>query len=141
MTDLIKKMDNNFLASFVGLDRMFESLGIQSSYLPYDLVKLNDNKYILTLALAGFDKEDIDIYLHDDTLEIRGKKNENNKNEDEKNGIEYIHKGIGKRSFTFRIGLTPWCEIEDAKMHNGLLSVAIVVEQKNDSQRKIEITD
>lgn len=134
MTDIMKKMDD-VLASFIGLDRMWDNLGFQCSYPPYDVIKKDQNTYELHMALAGFKREDLDITLSDNVLSIKGSKKK------DVDKLEYIHKGIAQRAFEFRIGVSEWAEVQKASMKDGLLIIELKIEQKQDSIRKIDIVD
>jgi molecular chaperone IbpA len=105
-----------------------------SNFPPHNIVKLDDNRYLVELAIAGFSKDDIDISVEDNTLMIRGEK----KDKDE--SVTYIHRGIGTRSFTKSLTIADTVEVRGAEFKDGILRVAlenIIPESKK--PRKIEI--
>ncbi len=83
--------------STVGFDRLFDMLessaaGNGENYPPFDLIKVDDNKYRIEVAVAGFKRDEIDITSHQSVLIIRGQKSE-------ETGNNYVHRGIATRSF------------------------------------------
>ena len=103
------------------------------NFPPHNIIKLDENKYVVELAVAGFSKDDIDIQVQDNTLTIKGEKQE-------KEGYEYLHRGIGTRSFTKTITIADTIEVKGAEYKDGILRVGlenIIPEHKK--PRKIEI--
>ena len=82
---------------------MFESSGLQTNYPPYDIIKQDDAKYDIQVALAGYSKKDINIEYADNLLTIKSVKDSNSAKKDSESGV--LHKGISKRFFskTFNI--------------------------------------
>ena len=114
------------LRSFVGFDNFFEELENfsnqkQTNYPAYDIVKLNDDEYQITLAVSGLNKEDISIEMHDGVLSIIGK----NINEIKNENIHYVYKGIAKRGFEQKFRLERYVEVKDAKIKDGLLTISL----------------
>ena len=104
-----------------------------TNFPPHNIIKLDENKYVVELAVAGFSKDDIDIQVQDNTLTIKGEKQE-------KEGYEYLHRGIGTRSFTKTITIADTIEVKGAEYKDGILRVGlenIIPEHKK--PRKIEI--
>jgi molecular chaperone IbpA len=89
------------------------------SYPPYNIEKLSDDDYRITMAVAGFGEGDIDVTVHDHTLVIAGKTRHD---EDQ---VQYLHRGIAGRSFERRFELADYIRVEGASMANGLLHVAL----------------
>lgn len=89
----------------------------QNGYPPFNLEKLDDHNYRITLAVAGFGIDDIDITVADNTLTIAG----NIKERDEQR--TFVHKGIAERSFTRSFVLADHVNVTNANMENGLLTV------------------
>ena len=87
---------------------------------PYNIAKLEDETYQVTLAVAGFKKSDIEIQLEDGTLVIKGTSEVLN---DE--GVEYLHKGIAERNFIRTFKLAEFVEVKSAKLEDGILRVAL----------------
>ena len=105
----------------------------QNNYPPYNVIKEDEDTYIVEIALAGFDKEDLDVTVDQDTLIVKG--------EQEKKETEYTHKGIANRSFTRSFALGEYMEVTKAEFENGMLSVTverIVPEDKKPKTIKIK---
>ena len=114
--------------STIGFDRLFEFLenaGREQAdnYPPYDIEKLSDDRYRITLAVAGFGENDIDITARQNMLVITGRKAEN-RNRDG----NFVHVGIATRAFERRFELADFVRVEDATMGDGLLSIELVRE-------------
>ena len=108
---------------FIGWDSFFKDIEKMprstSNYPPYDLVKFNDDTYMIELALAGFSKDDIEVSQEKNNLIIKG--------HIEDDGQEnYIHKGIATRSFTRTFSLAEYIEIKHVTWLNGILAVTLV---------------
>ena len=112
--------------STVGFDRLFDALenssraDAQDGFPPFDIVRTGDDHYRITLAVAGFTREEIDITAQQNQLIIAGQKAE--KNEDEG---EFIHRGIALRSFERRFQLADFVEVKDASYTDGLLNISL----------------
>jgi molecular chaperone IbpA len=97
----------------------------RTSYPPYDIVELEDNKYVVNVAVAGFRREDIIITSEDSTLSITGSyglKEEQNKDANEE---KFIHNGIARRDFNLNFMLAEHVEIDSAKLEDGVLSIRL----------------
>ena len=104
------------------------------NFPPHNIIKLDENKYAVELAVAGFSKDEIDIQVQENTLTIKGEKIEGTPN------LEYLHRGIGTRSFTKSITIADTIEVKGAEYKDGILRIGlenIVPEHKK--PRKIEI--
>ena len=116
-----------FRRSAVGFDRLFDMLetnaqsGNGENYPPFDLIKVDDNKYRIEVAVAGFKQGDIDITSHQNVLIVRGQK-------DEEANANYIHRGIATRSFERRFALADHINVTGADLHDGMLSLELVRE-------------
>ena len=121
----------------VGFERIQEQ--IESSilkgvpgYPPYNIKKVDDNKYAVELAVAGFAKTDIDIELADGVLKISGA----TKSDDS----QFLHKGIAGRNFTQTFTLGEYMVVNSASLENGLLTVKIEREiPEEDKPKAIKI--
>jgi molecular chaperone IbpA len=105
-----------------------------ANFPPHNIIKLDENKYAVELAVAGFSKDEIDIQVQENTLTIKGEKNEGTPN------LEYLHRGIGTRSFTKSITIADTIEVKGAEYKDGILRIGlenIIPEHKK--PRKIEI--
>ncbi len=129
-----------FYRSTVGFDRLFDLLDgatkfdTGSTYPPYDIEATGENTYRITMAVAGFGEQDLDIQAHENVLTIKGQKAEA---EDEK---RYLYHGIAGRSFERRFQLADHVLVTGAKLENGLLHVELKREIPEALKpRKIEI--
>lgn len=91
-----------------------------SGYPPYNISKDADDIYEITLAVAGFKKDDIDIELEDGTLKVTGKSEVLN-NDDR----EFLHKGIAERNFVRTFKLAEYVEVKNAKLEDGILRISL----------------
>ena len=110
---------------------------LTTSYPPYNIVKSGKNKYDVEVALAGFNKKDINVNVGDGMLTIESKKEDKISDEDE-NG-EVLHKGISQRYFKRSFSVADDVEVKGAKLENGLLRVSM--ERKVPEARKLKIID
>jgi len=104
------------------------------NYPPYNIKKIEDNKYVIELAVAGFARQDIEITIENNKLIIKGNSADDNDN--------FIFKGIANRAFTRTFALDEQIEIKDAALFNGMLKIAldrIIPEHKK--PRKIEVKE
>jgi len=125
---------------FIGIDRELSrfrhtsELAAKQSYPPYNLIKIDDDNYMLTLAVAGFTKKEVDITLNNGTLTITGAIAEDDSH-------EYLHKGIALRKFTRTFALGEYMEVISAEMDNGMLYVSVrreIPEEKKPKQITIK---
>jgi molecular chaperone IbpA len=116
-----------FRRSTVGFDRLFDLLENSAagqagdSYPPFDLVQLDENSYRISLAVAGFRKDEIDITSQQNLLIVAGRKSNDA-------GAGFIHRGIATRSFERRFGLADHVTVRSADLNDGLLSIDLVRE-------------
>jgi molecular chaperone IbpA len=110
-----------FDSIFDEFDRMLESTERYSTnYPPYNIKRVNDTNYRIEVALAGYDKDDIEVELKDSALTVRNKTKE--QSIDEKgNGV--IHKGISTRQFERAFTISEDIKVKDAELKNGLLTI------------------
>ena len=87
------------------------------NYPPYNIERLTENEYRITMAVAGFGKEDVKIEVKENTLSIRGEKEEADKER------TFLHRGIASRAFERRFQLADHVEVRGADVKDGLLSV------------------
>ncbi len=119
------------------LDRVVKTSG--DGYPPYNIERVAgdaDSGEVLriTLAVAGFTRDQLDVAVEDNQLTIRGKR------EDEKDR-EYLHRGIAARQFQRSFVLADGIEVRDADLSNGLLSIELVRPDPEHLVRKIEISE
>ena len=125
----------------VGFDRTFDSLALlasskdnETNYPPYNIRKLSEDQYTIELAVAGFDEENIDIELVEETLIING-----NRPKEASDGL--LHQGLAARDFIKKFVLSDDMEIKGAALSNGMLYVGVervIPDEKK--PRKIELT-
>ena len=128
--------------STLGFDKFFDdvekllSMDVQksiSNFPPHNIIKVDDTRYVVELAVAGFSKDEIDISVNEGLLTVKGEK------ENETN-VQYLHKGIGTRSFTKTLTIADTIEVKGAEFKDGILRIGlenIVPDSKK--PRKIEI--
>ena len=113
----------------VGFDSVFDELlrastqQSQQNYPPYNVIKHDENKFIIELAVAGFREGDVTVTVEKNQLTIVGEKIES-LDELEKN-VEYLHRGISSRSFNRTFTLADHVEVTGADVSNGILSVTL----------------
>ena len=114
--------------STVGFDRLFDLLennaraATADNYPPFNLERVADDRYRITLAVAGFTRDEIDITAQQNLLLVTGRK-------DEKAGLpNFLHVGIANRSFERRFELADFVFVEDARLNDGLLVIDLVRE-------------
>lgn len=128
--------------STVGFDRLaslFDSMGSLEgdtpNYPPYNIERLGDNEYRITMAVAGFSEDDLNIEVKENAVTIRGEHSETEKDS------EFLHRGIATRAFERRFQLADHVEVSGAKIEHGLLHVDLVREIPEAMKpRTIEIT-
>ena len=127
---------NTFTPYAVGFDRQFDRLfdyathQMESSgYPPYNIQKTEDFKFEIEMALAGFDKKDINIEVAEGVLTVKSIKDKDSSATDEYT----LYKGISQRNFTRKFTLADDIVVNDAKLENGMLTIyleRIVPEEK-----------
>lgn len=143
------------MRSTIGFDnvsRLLDSVArvnsSESSYPPYDIEKLDQNQYRISMAVAGFSEDELDVTVKDEVLIISGKSAAGRAESDKADhgadhGAEapvYLHRGIAKRAFERRFQLADTVRIGGASLANGLLHVELVREIPEERRpRQIEI--
>lgn len=138
----LTRFDTNALnRAFLGFDRLFQDMEnrftnqANNNYPPYNIERSGDT-YTVTLAVAGFDKEEIDVSVDQDQLIIKGQKAKT----DQTDGIEVLHRGLGFRDFERVFTLSEHMEVRDAEIKNGLLTICIQrIIPESLQPRKIEV--
>jgi molecular chaperone IbpA len=140
---------------FVGFDKVAEKMAtiadetakLATKYPPYNLKKIDENKYIIEMAVAGFAKQDLEIEIADDKLIIKGnvKSGEPAEETSEEGNWTWplmLHQGLAQRPFTRTFSLADNVEIKGASLLNGILKIvleSIIPEHKK--PKKIDIED
>jgi len=124
----------------IGFDNMFDQfesllsdggLSTQSNYPPYNIRKAGKDKYAIEVAVAGFNKDDVEVEYEDNLLTVKTKKVDKAAEKDMDG--EIIHRGISQRSFSRSFTIADDIKVEGAKIKDGLLTInceKIVPEQK-----------
>lgn len=114
--------------SSVGFDRLAalldSSLRAESAapgYPPYNIEVLEQDHYAITIAVAGFEKDELDIKVENGVLKVHGKKTESDQR-------KYLHQGIAYRAFERKFNLADHVEVHGADLQNGLLTINLVRE-------------
>tara|TARA_Y100000590_G_scaffold470688_1_gene667813 strand:+ start:1201 stop:1659 length:459 start_codon:yes stop_codon:yes gene_type:complete len=136
MTNKALSIFNKLRPVSIGFDSMFNhfesmfdddffnlSPALTNNYPPYNIVKSGKNKYDIEIALAGFNKKDIDVNVEDGMLTIETKKEEKASEKDEDG--EVLHKGISKRYFKRSFSIANDVEVKGAELKDGLLRVSM----------------
>jgi len=147
MTSKDLSIFNSLRPFSVGFDDMFDqfesmlsngSLSMQSNYPPYNIRKTGKDKYSIEVALAGFNKKDVEVEFEDNLLTVKTK--QVSKSEDKDKEGEIIHKGISQRQFARSFTIADDVKVSGAELKDGLLTIAcerIVPEHKE--KKLIEI--
>lgn len=141
---------NNYMGSdldifvdpfFLGFERLnhvvnsfHKTYNEQNKYPVYNVIRRDEDNYVVQVAVTGFSKDDIEITVNDQDLVIKG-------NAEKDDSTEFIHKGIATRAFTRTFALGEYMEVTGAKVENGLLSVTverIIPEDKKPKTIKIK---
>ena len=125
----------------IGFDNLFDDLmrvnaqQSNNNYPPYDIVQINDDEYMISLAVAGFGHNNLNITKDKKTLVIEGKHSrETVDNED--TTAKYLHKGISERSFRREFQLADHVEISNAHLELGILNVNLKREVPEEAKPK-----
>ena len=107
-------------------------------YPPYNIEKLGEDAYRITMAVAGFAEDELDVTVKENTLVISGQAKAE---EGEESEVQYLHRGIARRAFERRFELADTIKVQGAGLENGLLVISlqrVIPEEKK--PRSIEIT-
>jgi molecular chaperone IbpA len=125
---------------FIGFNRELERMATvhqaatRQTYPPYDVLKLDEDTFQVSIAVAGFTKDDIDVSVENGTLIVKGEIKEVTDG-------EYLHKGIAARKFTRTFALGEYMEVTGANIEDGMLHVnvdRIIPEEKKPKKIKIK---
>ncbi|MBY0562218.1 Hsp20 family protein [Hyphomicrobium sp.] len=115
-----------FYRSAIGFDRLFQLLDqsagydSESTYPPYNIERTGENAYRITLAVAGFAQNELNIEVKEQTLSVAGEKAPDSAEK------TYLHRGIAARAFERRFQLADHVDVTGAKFENGLLHIDLV---------------
>ena len=128
---------------FVGFDNIFNELERlvdgtaptrNTSFPPHNIIKLDDNKYVVEMAVAGFGQDEVDVEIQDGILIVKGEKKDQAE-------VDYLYRGIATRSFTKSIRLSDTIEVRGAQFKDGILKIGLEnVIPEHKKPRKIEFS-
>ena len=104
------------------LDNALRSQKAAVGFPPYDIETTGEDRYAITLAVAGFEESELDIQVEKGVLSVRGKK------ADDSEEKSYLYRGIANRSFERKFNLADYIEVSGADLKNGLLTISLVKE-------------
>ena len=112
--------------STIGFDRLFDlaesaQRSTEDNYPPYNIERLGEDRYQISLAVAGFSPDEISITAEQNVVIVEG-------NKPEKTQSEYLYRGISTRAFKRQFNLADYVQVKDASFDNGLLNIALVRE-------------
>ena len=131
MTSKDLSIFNSLRPFSIGFDDMFDQfesmlgnggMTMQSNYPPYNIRKTGKDNYSIEVALAGFNKKDVEVEFEDNILTVRTK--QLNKSEDQNVDGEIIHKGISQRQFARSFTIADDVKIGEAQLKDGLLTIS-----------------
>jgi len=136
-----KFFDSRYFVGYEPIVKRFNEISQSISrslpnYPPYNIVKLDENKYVIEIAVAGFGKQHLDVEINDGTLTIMGRI------ESDQEGGHYLYKGIADRAFSRTFNVSDTVEIKNAQLLNGMLKIwleNIIPDSKK--SKKIEIDE
>merc|ERR1711959_645965 len=146
MTSKDLSIFNSLRPFSIGFDDMFDQfenmlgnggMTMQSNYPPYNIRKAGKDNYAIEVALAGFNKKDVEVEFEDNLLTVRTK--QVNKSEDKNADGEIIHKGISQRQFARSFTIADDVKVNGAELKDGLLTIAcerIVPKKKKKKKKK-----
>ncbi|MBC2778153.1 Hsp20 family protein [Parasphingopyxis marina] len=123
---------------YENLNRLVDAAtrGEGSAYPPYNIEKVGEDAYRISMAVAGFGEDDLDVTVHENVLIVSGRVSER----EEEETREFLHRGIGTRAFERRFELADTIQVTDAGYENGLLNIDLVREIPEEKRpRKIAI--
>ncbi len=119
----------SFHRATIGFDRMFEQMERQfanspngQGYPPYNIAQINDEEYMISLAVAGFGMDNLNITKDGDTLKVEGTAPKGDED------VNYLHKGIGGRNFRREFTLAEHVDVKNAQLELGMLNIHLVRE-------------
>ena len=119
LSSLLDRINRNSIGLDEYFDRVFKQHETTSNYPPYNLVQVSNVESRLELALAGFKKEEVNVYTEYGKLFVDGKK------EDGETETTYVHRGMAQRSFTRSWTLSDETEVRSVSFEDGLLSITL----------------
>lgn len=140
MSQLARYDVNALSKALVGFDRIFDDMErrfanqLTTNYPPYNIARIEENHYEISIAVTGFDKSEINVTLEQDRLTVTGQRVE--KSDD---NIEFLHRGLALRDFERTFTLADHMKIKSAEMKNGILT--ILIEREIPEEMKPRVID
>ena len=112
-----------YYRSSIGFDRMLDLLGapqrpdFDETWPPYDIERLDEDRYSITMAVAGFAEDEISIMAEPNALLVEGRRS------DDENGRKFLHRGIAHRAFRRQFDLADFVKVTAASLEHGLLRI------------------
>ena len=132
----------NFHRATIGFDRLFDEMearfanSASNGYPPYNIAQINEDEYMISLAVAGFGMDNLEITKDGNILRVEGTSPKGDEN------VNYLHKGIGGRSFRREFTLADHVEVQNASLELGMLNIHLKREVPEELQpKRIKITD
>ena len=137
MSTRLTLFDSPLFLGFEEIEQTFDKLrkSAQEGYPPYNIEQISSNLLRISIAVAGFEKRDLEINLEGNQLQIKGHR------KDDSDERIFLHRGIATRQFQRNFVLAEGIEVEGASMENGLLSVDLSQPINSEESKKIEIKD
>lgn len=117
-TALLNKAFIGFDSLFKEFESKFENLNV--TYPPYNVVKYDDNRYALEIAVTGFDPADVSVEIDNRTLVVNASQPET-----DDTGPQYVFRGLAGRNFTRKWALSEYMEVGEGKIKNGVLTIEL----------------
>jgi len=122
--------------AFLGFDHIFDELEristhANDSYPPHNVVKMEEHKYTVELAVAGFARDDLNIEVKDHVLTIKGNRERRRPEE------QYVHRGISTRTFMKSFRLSEYTEVTGADLNDGILAITLEVKVPQEQLPKL----
>jgi len=132
----------NFHRATIGFDRLFNEMesrfanSASNGYPPYNIAQINEDEYMISLAVAGFGMDNLEITKDGNILKVEGTAPKGGED------VNYLHKGIGGRNFRREFTLADHVEVQNAGLELGMLNIHLKREVPEELQpKKIAITD
>ena len=121
--------------ALIGFDQLFDTLEYRTAtnYPPYNVIKSDENNYVIEVAVAGFKKKEITVQLDKDELLIKGAKQKDEEKQ------HYLHHGLSARNFNHQFTIAEYMVVKSALMEDGILTV--VLERKLPESKKPRIIE
>lgn len=134
--DVYRALTVGFEDTVKQLDSIARSTAKSFGYPPYNILKVDDNKYVIEVAVAGFGKQDLTVELKENSLVVSGNITADAPVEN------YLYKGIADRAFTRKFNLADTVEIQNTQLMNGMLKIFLEnVIPESKKPRKIDIEE